>query len=204
MSPMLMIETDVCGRYIGLLENRLKRIEGLIDGISSSAITSSDPSTAKRLAASESASDVDDQHVNKKTKPNDKTSMAERNTRWLLDRLKNSHLTSEGRFYSGYSMTRIINTDKFEQFKKNNLPSYGIDIQHSKNSDYFHMKRIESFDDKRKEQIRELLSLGVIKSRDAIMNINDWIFKVAGIDRSLSDRLLKVYVRYISNGLHNL
>ncbi|KAL7317630.1 hypothetical protein PS15m_003962 [Mucor circinelloides] len=183
--------------YIGLLENRLKRIEGLIDGISSSAITSSDPSTAKRLAASESASDVDDQHVNKKTKPNDKTSMAERNTRWLLDRLKNSHLTSEGRFYSGYSMTRIINTDKFEQFKKNNLPSYGIDIQHSKNSDYFHMKRIESFDDKRKEQIRELLSLGVIKSRDAIMNINDWIFKVAGIDRSLSDRLLKVYFAYI-------
>lgn len=66
------------------------------------------------------------------------------------------------------------------------------------------MKRIESFDDKRKEQIRELLSLGVIKSRDAIMNIDDWIFKVAGIDRSLSDRLLKVYVPCGNNQLHNL
>ncbi|KAL0140492.1 fungal-specific transcription factor domain-containing protein [Mucor lusitanicus] len=186
--------------YIGLLENRLKRIEGLIDGISSSAIASNDSSTSKRPAASDdpTTSTIDDQHVDKKTKPNnDKTSITERNTRWLLDRLKNTHLTSEGRFYSGYSMTHIINTEKFEEFKKNNLSSYGIDIQHSKNSDYFHMKRIESFDDKRKEQIRELLSLGVIKSRDAIMNIDDWIFKVAGIDRSLSDRLLKVYFAYI-------
>ncbi|KAK4510601.1 uncharacterized protein ATC70_005032 [Mucor velutinosus] len=186
-------------RYIGLLENRLKRIEGLIDGISSSAIASSDSSTSKRPATcGDAANEMEDQHVGKKTKTNnDKTSITERNTRWLLDRLKSTHLTSEGRFYSGYSMSHIINTDKFEEFKKNNLSSYGIDIQHSKNSDYFHMKRIESFDDKRKEQIRELLSLGVIKSRDAIMNIDDWIFKVAGIDRSLSDRLLKVYFAYI-------
>ncbi|KAL9543805.1 hypothetical protein MBANPS3_007933 [Mucor bainieri] len=188
--------------YIGLLENRLKRIEGLIDGISSSALASSgDPSSSKRPATSDDATTnetEDDQHVDKKTKTSsDKISITERNTRWLLDRLKNTHLTSEGRFYSGYSMTHIINTEKFEEFKKNNLSSYGIDIQHSKNSDYFHMKRIESFDDKRKEQIRELLSLGVIKSRDAIMNIDDWIFKVAGIDRSLSDRLLKVYFAYI-------
>lgn len=174
------------------MEHRLKRIEGLIDGISST--TTATDSSSKRPASDSDSLETDDQRADKKLKADDKQTVSERNTRWLLDKLKNSHLTSDGRFYSNYSMAHIINTDKFEKFKEKDLSNYGIDIQHSKNSDYFHMKRVESFDDRRKEQIRELLSLGVIKSRDAITNIEDWIFKVAGIDQNLSDRLLKVYV----------
>ncbi|CEP17386.1 hypothetical protein [Parasitella parasitica] len=187
--------------YVSILESRLKRIEGLIDGISATATSvnptstsspSSSSSSSKRPASQSDVLPLDDDHQVDK-----KASLPERNKKWLLDRIKNSHLTSEGRFYSGYGLNHIINTEKFENFKKNDSSIYGIDIQHRQNSDYFHMKRIASFEDQRKEQIRELVGLGVVKSASAISNIDDWIFQVAGINRNLSDRLLKVYFAYI-------
>ncbi|KAI9245020.1 fungal-specific transcription factor domain-containing protein, partial [Sporodiniella umbellata] len=36
-----------------------------------------------------------------------------------------------------------------------------------------------------------------IQSRESINSINDWIYKVAGIEKDLSDKLLKIYFAYI-------
>ncbi|KAI8376287.1 fungal-specific transcription factor domain-containing protein [Radiomyces spectabilis] len=43
--------------------------------------------------------------------------------------------------------------------------------------------------------------LGMLKPGETINTLNEWIYKVAGLDKSMSDRLMKVYFAYIHPGL---
>ncbi|KAI7905436.1 fungal-specific transcription factor domain-containing protein [Cokeromyces recurvatus] len=46
-----------------------------------------------------------------------------------------------------------------------------------------------------------LESLGMLKPGETIKSLNDWIYKVAGIDKITSDSLMKIYFAYIHPGL---
>ncbi|KAG0187249.1 hypothetical protein DFQ28_006684 [Apophysomyces sp. BC1034] len=48
---------------------------------------------------------------------------------------------------------------------------------------------------------RMLECVGKLKPGETIKGMNDWIFRVAGIDKVTSDRLMKVYFAYIHPGL---
>lgn len=113
-------------------------------------------------------------------------------TKVMFDSIRNNHLTSEGRFISGHNMAYLLT--KMKILDKVHLSNYGIDVQHNSNSEYFHIKKLNTSTEKRVDQIRQLVELGVIRSVDEIQNIDDWIWRVAGIKKELSDRLLQVYV----------
>ncbi|KAI7870988.1 fungal-specific transcription factor domain-containing protein [Spinellus fusiger] len=57
----------------------------------------------------------------------------------------------------------------------------------------------EEIDVVKSEQI--LRDAGVIKISETIKGTNDWIFKVSGLDRQMSDCLMKIYFAYIHPGL---
>ncbi|KAI8642223.1 fungal-specific transcription factor domain-containing protein [Parasitella parasitica] len=46
-----------------------------------------------------------------------------------------------------------------------------------------------------------LESLGMLKPGETIKSLNDWIYKVAGVDKATSDSLMKIYFAYIHPGL---
>ncbi|CEP09457.1 hypothetical protein [Parasitella parasitica] len=46
-----------------------------------------------------------------------------------------------------------------------------------------------------------LESLGMLKPGETIKSLNDWIYKVTGVDKTTSDSLMKIYFAYIHPGL---
>lgn len=121
----------------------------------------------------------------------DKSMTHPETAKFIMDRFRDTHLSIEGRFISGTSVGYIF-SNKAKLWSKPELDRLGVDMQHNKNDDYFHIKRISSLDDRRNDQIHQLVDLGVIHSTSDINNIDDWIWKVAGINKALSDRLLKM------------
>ncbi|GAA5805450.1 hypothetical protein HPULCUR_010966 [Helicostylum pulchrum] len=190
--------------YIGTLENRLQIIEGLIDGMSTNK-NSSPTSAATTLSNKDDPNNNDtpiyDQDRIPRKKPkllaeNEKAAPEPSiNPRALLEAVKSYTLPSEGRFISGYNTSHLFT--RMHMQHKELLIRSGIDIQSSKNGEYMRVKKIISADDKRQEQLCELVKLGVIRYTETVQNINDWIWTVAGIRKELSDRLVRIYFRYI-------
>ncbi|CAO3628373.1 unnamed protein product [Mucor hiemalis] len=185
--------------YINVLENRLKRIEGLISDMShdvnhhQQTSESTSPTTENNLSGDDTGHSGDD---GSKSESENQDTASHPPVKLFLDAFRSSHLSLEGRFVSGPSVGYLFSR-KIKLMDKNELRRIGIDLQHNENDNYFHIKRMSSLEDKRVDQIDQLVDLGVIRSTSAINNIEDWIWKVAGIDKSLSDRLLKVYFALI-------
>lgn len=158
----------------------MKRIEGLLDNMKA------DPDQSTPSPSSED----DYKQSHKKSKKLDSRNNNSEETYSIMESIKNSHLTAEGRFISNNNVSCIFKKMKLLDEKK--LSQYGIDIQHNESNDYFHIKKLGSSDDRRTDQIKQLIDLGIIKPDETIANIDDWIWKVAGIDKKLSDRLLKM------------
>ncbi|KAG2234509.1 hypothetical protein INT48_007322 [Thamnidium elegans] len=184
--------------YIGTLENRLQRIEGLIDGMSTD--NNSPPTSSNKNNPNDDTSIYEQDHVSRKKQklrvenkkvapdfPND--------SKVILEAIKSHSLPSEGRFISGYNTSHLFTRINMQH--KELLVSSGIDIQCSKDGEYIRVKKLSSADDKRQEQLRELIELGVMRSTETIQSISDWIWNVAGIKKELSDRLVRIYFRYI-------
>ncbi|KAG2236790.1 hypothetical protein INT48_006974 [Thamnidium elegans] len=55
--------------------------------------------------------------------------------------------------------------------------------------------------DGKNSNIALLEELNIIKPGGTIKGVNDWIYKVAGVDKATSDSLLKIYFAYIHSGL---
>lgn len=181
-------------RYINVLENRLKRIEGLISDMSHEVDHHRQLSVSTSSSAGNNYSEDDLVHSGddgSKSESESQDNVSAPPVELFLDTFRKSHLSLEGRFVSGPSVGYLFSR-KIKLLDKNQLRRIGIDLQHNENDDYFHIKRVSSLDDKRVDQIDQLVDLGVIRSTSAINTIEDWIWKVAGIDKSLSDRLLKV------------
>ncbi|KAI8980552.1 fungal-specific transcription factor domain-containing protein [Pilobolus umbonatus] len=56
-------------------------------------------------------------------------------------------------------------------------------------------------EESKRSSLNMLEKLGMLKPGETIKGINDWIYKVAGVDKITSDNLLKVYFAYIHPGL---
>ncbi|CAO3694293.1 unnamed protein product [Rhizopus stolonifer] len=63
------------------------------------------------------------------------------------------------------------------------------------------LDQIESVDsDSRFDSVEDSIFLGLVQPNETINDIEYWIWKVAGIGKDLSDRLLKIYFAYIHPG----
>jgi hypothetical protein len=166
------------------LEDRLKRIENLIDIIPNPSPNQPSTSTEEPIGAKRSRSDC--------KLMDDLTDID--SPEFLLKSLKVSgHLTDEGRFISENSIVKLICDGKFSLSKRKKVLSrFGLDIQHHDKDDYFHVKRFSTGENFRESQIEELVKVGIIESTETIETIDQWLFKVSGVDKHLSDRLLKV------------
>jgi hypothetical protein len=185
------------------LENRLKRIEGLIDTMSNESDqqknannTSVSPTADLHPSDDYNSCEEDIADEKQKDKPYEeeppnpfKRLLNETNV--MIDAIKSSNLTPEGRFVDGNSFGYLFSR-KIKLIHESELAKHGFEIQHDDNSDYFHIKKLGSMDDRRRDQIRQLIDLGVIRKSETIKTVDDWIWRVAGIDKALSDRLLKV------------
>lgn len=194
-------------RYINTLENRLKRIEGLIDTMSHEsdqhkpATASNKPSTSPttdHYSSNDDDNSCGDEEENeegsnrKKQKVIDNSNqIGTKNPSNMIDAIKNTHLTANGRFISGNSMGSLFSR-KIKSIHEKELTRHGVEIQHNGVSDDYYIKRVRSSDDRRRDQLLQLVDLGVIRSTAVIKNVDDWIWRVAGIKKDLSDRLLKV------------
>lgn len=164
-------------RYINVLENRLKRIEELIDNIKSESKDKSQQTTETSTQPIKKVKTVDT-----RTEPDD--------TNDMIESIRQSHLTTEGRFISNNNVSCIFK--KMNLLDEKTLSQYGIAIQHDQNNDYFHIKKKVSPKDHRSDQVKQLIELGFMKPHETVSNIDDWVWKVSGIDKQLGDRLLKM------------
>ncbi|KAI7899467.1 fungal-specific transcription factor domain-containing protein [Cokeromyces recurvatus] len=182
--------------YIGILENRLKRIEKLLGSLNTN-------SNNELMKTKESINRKDHNHIettyveNKKVKIyNDRHPRAR--VEWFLNKVRQNYLSNEGHFLSEYSLISFIAARKINTLKtKELLSQYGIELQYNPNGDHLLLKKENSFNDRRKEQIQELIEIGVIQPHETIKDVDDWIYRVTGIKRYPSDQLLRVYFAYI-------
>lgn len=197
-----MLILFVLDSYIGTLENRLQRIEGLIDGMSTdnNSPPTSSSSAATTLSNKNDPNNGDTSIYEQDRIPRKKQKLLAENkkdtpelsldSRVILEAVKSYSLPFEGRFISGYNTSHLLT--RMHTQHKELLISSGIDVQCSKDGEYIRVKKLSSADDKRQEQLCELIKLGVMRSTETIQNINDWIWTVAGIRKELSDRLVRV------------
>lgn len=188
--------------YIGTLENRLQRIEGLIDGMSTdnNSPPTSSSSSATTLSNRNDRNNDDTSIYEQDSIPRKKQKLLAENkiaspefsldSRVILEAVKSYSLPFEGRFISGYNTSHLFT--RMHMQHKELLISSGIDVQCSKDGEYIRVKKLSSAEDKRQEQLSELIKLGVMRSLETIQNINDWIWTVAGIRKELSDRLVRM------------
>ncbi|KAG1139911.1 hypothetical protein G6F37_010573 [Rhizopus arrhizus] len=67
-------------------------------------------------------------------------------------------------------------------------------MQIRENSQILHVRKAETIDlDTNIDAVQDAIVAGLIDPDEPINGIEDWIWKIAGIDKDLSDRLLKVY-----------
>ncbi|KAI8390152.1 fungal-specific transcription factor domain-containing protein [Blakeslea trispora] len=166
--------------YTSILESRLERIEGLITNMTDK-ISHQSPSPTTLAKPKRKA--VDDQEAN--------------SARAFIEKIKDTDLASDGKFVSGTGISFVL-TKKIGSLKDSALTSlYGLEIQHNENSDHFYVQKTRKPGDRLKEQIRELVVVGLLKPNESVNNIDEWIFRVARITKTLSDKLLKVYFAFI-------
>ncbi|KAI8880906.1 hypothetical protein K501DRAFT_190240, partial [Backusella circina FSU 941] len=84
-----------------------------------------------------------------------------------------------------------------KQYKAALCDRFGIQIQHNKKSDYYCVIKTGTFEDRRKDQIDQLVATGQLKPEETISSIDDYIKLIADIDKQTSDYLLKVYFAHI-------
>ncbi|KAI9469985.1 MAG: fungal-specific transcription factor domain-containing protein [Benjaminiella poitrasii] len=190
--------------HISAISNRLLRIEEMLTDLTQHTVSSSTnentqkdikPKTINQIS---NADNVDKTYLedNKVKAYNDKNPQAR--ATWFLERFQQAHLSNEGRFISEHSLISYIAASKLKTNRtKEWLSKYDMDIQYNYNGDYIFIKKKNSSNDRREEQIKELIQVGIIKPHETVKDVDEWIFRVARIDRSLSDRLLKIYFAYI-------
>jgi hypothetical protein len=159
-------------RYISSLENDLKRIEGLLIKIANDKQERFDSdSNSSQEDASEHRSNLWKQEDEKKTEK---------------EKLDNS--------YTDYSNYHTLEGQKYFQnlFNKFFQPT-GIQMQIREDSQILRVRKAEMTDlDTKIDSIEDAIVAGFIDPDEPINGIEDWIWKIAGIDKDLSDRLLKV------------
>lgn len=70
---------------------------------------------------------------------------------------------------------------------------YGIYLQESESRERLIVRKLEYADlDNEFDSIEDAVTATVIQSKSSIQSIEDWVQSIAGIDKDLSDRLLKV------------
>ncbi|KAG2200532.1 hypothetical protein INT47_012318 [Mucor saturninus] len=175
--------------YINVLENRLKRIEELISSMKSK--DASEQTTSSVIIAEEATQPV----IKKPKRVDIRTSERIDEPNVMLETISSSHLTTEGRFVSNNNVSCIFK--KMNLLDEKTLSQYGIAIHHHENNDYFHIKKTASPNDRRSAQVKQLIELGFMKPDETVSNIDDWVWKVSGLQKSLGDRLLKIYFAYI-------
>jgi hypothetical protein len=82
-----------------------------------------------------------------------------------------------------------------KQYKAALSEQFGIQIQHNKKSDYYCVLKTGTYEDRRKDQINQLVATGQLKPGETINSIDEYIRLIADIDKRTSDYLLKVYVQ---------
>ncbi|CEI98694.1 hypothetical protein RMCBS344292_12797 [Rhizopus microsporus] len=74
---------------------------------------------------------------------------------------------------------------------------YGVYLQENESRERLIVRRLEYADlDDEFDSIEDAVTATVIQSKSSIQNIEDWVQSIAGIDKDLSDRLLKLFCVY--------
>ncbi|RCH77631.1 hypothetical protein CU098_001196, partial [Rhizopus stolonifer] len=82
----------------------------------------------------------------------------------------------------------------FTEFFNRFYEPIDVQLKICDNSERLHAQNIQSIDlDTKMKPIDHAIQFDVIQPNDIIQSIDDWIMKSAGIDKELSDKLLKVY-----------
>ncbi|KAG1645693.1 hypothetical protein G6F44_001574 [Rhizopus delemar] len=159
--------------YIASLEEDLKRIEGLLTKIANDKQERFDSdSNSSQEDASEHRSNIwkqEDEEKTEKEKPDNP--------------------------YTGYSIYHTFEGQKYFQklFNRFFQPT-GIQMQTRQGSQILRVRKAEMTDlDTKIDSLKDAVVAGLIDPDEPINGIEDWIWKIAGIDKDLSDRLLKVY-----------
>ncbi|CAO3662167.1 unnamed protein product [Rhizopus microsporus] len=90
---------------------------------------------------------------------------------------------------NGFSLDKNL----FINLARTFLP-YGVYLQENESRERLIVRRLEYADlDNEFDSIEDAVTATVIQSKSSIQSIEDWVQSIAGIDKDLSDRLLKVY-----------
>ncbi|ORE03209.1 hypothetical protein BCV72DRAFT_308422 [Rhizopus microsporus var. microsporus] len=91
---------------------------------------------------------------------------------------------------------KSINKDLFISLVHAIIPPVGLCLQKNRNS--LQIQKEESANlDEQIDSIDDAIDSTFIRSRDEVRTIDQWVQKMVGIDKDLSDRLLKVYFAHI-------
>lgn len=154
----------------------MRRIEGLINGISEES--------TKPAGLPETSPEINPKVEKKRNDDSQQPDL----TNFYRE------FTYDGRYIREHNLMKIFLQGKYGMLYQKELQTrHGIDIQYNEKSNLYRVRKIAiNEEDSRKHQISELIEVGVLNPHETINDINQWIYKVSGIDRSLSDRLLKM------------
>ncbi|KAG1057233.1 hypothetical protein G6F43_000928 [Rhizopus delemar] len=163
--------------YIASLTDKLGRIEDLLAKIANDKQDNFD------TGSSNSQEDTSKHVSNLQEEGNGKDAIEEKNN--------NSHATRR-------TFQTAIEKRKFRDAFNRFFHPAGIQMQTRENSQILHVRKAETIDlDTNIDAVTDAIAAGLINPDEPINCIEDWIWKIAGIDKDLSDRLLKVYFAYI-------
>jgi hypothetical protein len=159
-------------RHIVSLEDNLKRIEGLLAKIANDKQGNFD-------SGSKSSQEDTSEHRSNTQEKEDKRNTAKKKPN------------------NAYTANTIYHTHKEKKYFQSIFNRFfhpaGIQMQIRENSQILHVRKAETIDlDTNIDAVQDAIVVGLIDPDEPINGIEDWIWKIAGIDKDLSDRLLKV------------
>ncbi|CAO3653841.1 unnamed protein product [Mucor hiemalis] len=193
--------------YIEVLENRLKRMERILGNLAEDEDKSIKPEIHDKPSSSKKKKDPIMSQKDTQVTPNAIATPAEVTGASTENLHKNNSKPVETSFLTSGVRTRYIGDMSPLPFLAQKInfedariaSKIGVKIKRFGQSLVLY-ENDEKLDGKSANQLI-LEELNLIKPGETIKGINDWIFKVSGVDKTTSDSLMKVYFAYIHPGL---
>ncbi|KAI9313937.1 fungal-specific transcription factor domain-containing protein [Dichotomocladium elegans] len=188
--------------YIEVLENRLKRMERILGGLAEDngdqpaesdgqSPPASSPERVKDGMSAETSGSMNTPSNNSSS-----TAVSGTNNAGRISGLSSLSSSTSTRYIGDMSPLPFL-AQKIN-FEDARVESH-IGFKVRKFGDSLVMYKED--EDEQDASVRLLSQLGFLKPGETINTLNDWIYKVAGIDKATSDRLMKIYFAYIHPGL---
>ncbi|KAG1376233.1 hypothetical protein G6F61_007775 [Rhizopus arrhizus] len=164
--------------YVDVLESRLRKMESMLD-----ELFHKQPSTASDMGAESLGAESSGAEREKLTEK----------TEEILDLpLELTSVSSEGKVCYLCEMNYVPFVTQRVDLKDVLLSRFGKKFKRLGDS-------LFEYEAKSKETSNQgmLQQLGILGPTDTIKGLNDWIYKVSGMDKATSDALMKVYFAYI-------